>query len=120
MYNIGDIVNNKFLILEREYKKFFLSDKSNTKVYKCKCICDGYVFESSEHNLKHMKKCAACLGKVVINGVNDIATKRPEMIKFLKNKDDAYKYYNEYVDRIYGEDIYIDNKIINDDRHLSY
>lgn len=92
LYNIGDIVNGQFLILEKEYKKFFPSSKSNTKIYKCKCLHDGYIFECSENNLKHMKKCAACLGKAVINGVNDIATKRPEIVKFLKNKDDAYKY----------------------------
>ena len=112
LYNIGDIVNNQFLVLEREYKKIFPSDKSNTKTYKCRCLCDGYVFESSEYNLKHMKKCVACLGKVVIKGINDIATKRPEMIKFLKNKDDAYKYTAwsnfdlEFVCDICGKEFY--------------
>ena len=92
LYDIGDIVNSQFLILEREYKKLFLSSKYKTKTYKCKCLCDGYIFESSESNLKLMKKCAVCKGRVVIKGINDIATKRPEMVKFLKNKDDAYKY----------------------------
>lgn len=92
LYDVDDIVNDKFLILEREYKKLFPSDKSKTKTYKCKCLYDGYVFECSEYNLKHMKKCAVCVGKVVIKGINDIATKRPEMVRFLKNKDDAYKY----------------------------
>lgn len=92
LYNIGDIVNGQFLILERDRKKLFLSDKYKTKTYKCKCLCDGYIFENSEYNLRYMKKCFACLGKVVIKGINDIATKRPEMVRFLKNKDDAYKY----------------------------
>lgn len=92
LYDIGDVVNGQFLILEREHKKLFPSSKYKTKTYKCKCLCDGYIFESSEHNLKHMKKCAVCTGHVVIKGVNDIATKRPEIVKFLKNKDDAYKY----------------------------
>lgn len=92
LYDVGNIVNGQFLIMEREHKKLFLSDKSKTKVYKCKCLCDGYIFECSEYNLRHMKKCAACMGKVVIKGINDIATKRPEIVKFLKNKDDAYKY----------------------------
>ena len=59
-----------------------------------------------------MKKCVACLGKVVIKGINDIATKRPEMIKFLKNKDDAYKYTAwsnfdlEFVCDICGKEFY--------------
>lgn len=92
LYNIGDVVNGQFLILGREYKKLFSSDKSEIKTYKCKCLCDAYIFEDSEHNLKHRKQCAVCKGKVVIRGINDIATKKPELIKFLKNKDDAYKY----------------------------
>lgn len=92
LYDVGDVVNDKFLILEKEFKKLFLSSKYNTKTYKCKCLCDGYIFESSESNLKCMKQCAVCKGTVVMNGVNDLATKRPEIIRFLKNKDDAYKY----------------------------
>lgn len=92
LYNIGDIVNNQFLILGREHKKLFPSDESCIKTYTCKCLHDGYIFENSEKNLKYQKKCEVCLGKVVIKGVNDIATKRPELVKFLKNKDDAYKY----------------------------
>lgn len=92
LYNIGDIVNGQFLILKREYKKVYSNKKSMTKIYKCKCLCDGYVFESLEYNLKHMKKCAVCRGMAVINGINDIATKRPEIVRFLKNKEDAYRY----------------------------
>lgn len=92
LFNVGDIVNGQFLILKREHKKLFPSDKSCIKVYTCKCLCDGYVFENSEKNLKTQKKCEVCLGKVVVRGINDIATTRPELVKFLKNKDDAYKY----------------------------
>jgi very-short-patch-repair endonuclease len=92
LYNIGDVVNGRFLILERECKKLFPSDKYEIKTYKCKCLCDDYIFEDSEYNLNHRKQCAVCKGKIVIRGVNDIATKRPEIVRFLKNKDDAYKY----------------------------
>lgn len=92
LYNIGDIVNSQFLILERNHKKLFPSDKYKSKTYKCRCLLDDYVFETSEHNLKCMKKCAVCRGNVVVKGINDIATKRPEIVRFLKNKDDAYKY----------------------------
>ena len=92
LYKVGDIVNGQFLILKREHKKLFNSDESRIKVYTCKCLCDGYIFENSEKNLKNQKKCEVCLGKVVIKGINDMATTRPELVKFLKNKDDAYKY----------------------------
>ena len=91
-YNIGDIVNGQFLVLERKYKEMHLNKNSKIKTYKCKCLCDNYIFEVLEHNLKCMKKCAVCVGNVVVKGINDIATKRPELVRFLKNKDDAYKY----------------------------
>ena len=94
LYNIDDVVNGKFLILEREHKKLFPSSKYKTRTYRCKCLCDGYIFESSESNLKCMKKCAVCLGKVVIKGINDIATKRPEIVRFLKYNLQKLTYKN--------------------------
>ena len=92
LYNVGDIVNGQFLILKREHKKLFPSDESCIKTYTCQCLYDGYIFENSEKNLKTQKKCEVCLGKVVIKGINDMATTRPELVKFLKNKDDAHRY----------------------------
>ena len=92
LYNVGDIVNGQFLVLKREHKRLFPSDESCIKVYTCICLCDGYIFENTERNLKRQKKCEVCLGKVVIKGINDIATTRPEIVKFLKNKEDAFKY----------------------------
>lgn len=92
LYNVGDIVNGQFLVLKREHKKLFTSDESCAKVYTCKCLCDGYIFENTEKNLKIQKKCVVCLGKVVVKGINDLATTRPELVKFLKNKEDAFKY----------------------------
>lgn len=92
LYNVGDIVNGQFLVLKREHKKLFASDKSCVKVYTCKCLCDGYIFENTERNLKRQKKCEVCLGKVIVKGINDLATTRPELVKFLKNKEDAFKY----------------------------
>lgn len=38
--------------------------------------------------------------------------------RILKNINKAYDYYNEYVDRIYGQSIYVDNKIINDSKKM--
>lgn len=92
LYDVGDIVNGQFLILKREHKKLFPSDKSCIKTYTCKCLNDGYIFENSEKNLRTQKKCEVCLGKVVIRGINDMATTRPQLIRFLKNKNDAYEH----------------------------
>lgn len=91
-YNIGDIVKDKFLILDKERKVFYKKDKSPVRVYKCKCLLDGYIFEMPEYMLKRAKLCPLCASTVVVCGVNDIATLRPELIKFLVDKNDAYKY----------------------------
>ena len=36
--------------------------------------------------------CACCAGKVVVPGINDVATTNPELVKFFKNKEDATRY----------------------------
>lgn len=92
LYNIGDIVNEKFLVLKREHKKIYPKDNAAGKVYTCRCLLDGYVFEIPEKALKKKKMCAVCHGNIVVAGVNDLITSRPEIIKFLKNKEDAYRY----------------------------
>lgn len=92
LYNIGDVVNGKFEILEQMRKKFYKNDKAKNRVYKCKCLIDDYVFEMAEHELKDKINCPLCASVVVVEGVNDIQTLKPEVVRFLVNKEDALKY----------------------------
>lgn len=93
LYNIGDIINNKYLVLNRERKLFYKNDKHAVRSYTLKCLKDDYIFEIPEYMIKKQQKlCPLCYSTVLVVGVNDIATQNPELIKFLANKDDAYKY----------------------------
>ena len=90
-YNIGDIINS-VEILEKTKTKHSKSEKYFQKAYKCRCLKDENTFIISECDLNRGRGCPLCANKVVIRGVNDIATTNPEMIKYLKNKEDAYRY----------------------------
>ena len=92
LYEIGDVINDKFIILERGKKIFSADNNYAEKYYVCKCMSDGYIFECKERELKNRKKCPLCCSYVVIPGVNDIATTRPELVQFLADKNDAFKY----------------------------
>lgn len=50
---------------------------------------EGWIPEKA---IKEGKGCACCKGRVVVKGINDIATKAPYVIPYLVNKEDAYKY----------------------------
>lgn len=39
---------------------------------------------------KHQTKCPICSGKIVVKGVNDVATTHPNCVKYFKNPEDAY------------------------------
>lgn len=36
--------------------------------------------------------CSVCINRVIIRGYNDVATTRPDLIKYFKDKNDAFKY----------------------------
>lgn len=91
-YNVGDIVRD-LLILERFQKKRKTNVGSgvvNQKTYRCKCLIDGYVFDTSESDLKDGHGCPVCSSKIVIKGINDVATTDSELLEFFVNKEDAY------------------------------
>ena len=59
---------------------------------KCRCLIDGYEWNSDPHKLLKKMSCPVCRNKAVMQGVNDVATTRPDLVKYFKNKEDAYKY----------------------------
>lgn len=77
-------------------------DGLNKKV-SCKCLKDNYKWEVLPSNLLRGHGCPVCNGKVVVKGINDVATTNPEILKYIKNINDAYKYSNgshSYIDFI--------------------
>lgn len=71
------------------------------KAYICKCLICGNEFIITEGNLKLGKGCNACNGNKAIKGFSDIATTHPHLIKYFKNKDDAYKYKYASNDKVW-------------------
>ena len=57
-----------------------------------KCVIDGYQWYADPRKLMRGCKCPVCTNRIVMIGVNDIATMRPDLVKYFKNKDDAFKY----------------------------
>lgn len=89
LYKINDIVevnSGKIQIVKQ------ISKIDGKFRYLCKCLNDGYEFESFEYNLVKGCGCAVCVGQKVMKGINDIATTDPWMIPLLTNKDNAYIY----------------------------
>ena len=62
-----------------------------TKVF-VRCRIDGYSWLADPKKLRRGVKCAVCMNRQVMPGVNDVATTRPDLVKYFKNKDDATKY----------------------------
>lgn len=87
-YSVGDIVNG-YIILEQIYRQ---KGKYNEKAYVCKCIIDGYINVVAEDKLKILQGCPVCNNKVVLQGVNDIATTNPELAQYFADINDAYSH----------------------------
>jgi len=66
-----------------------------------KCSIDGYVWSADPRKLMRGSQCSVCSNRTVMVGINDIATTRPDLIKYLKYKEDSYKY-------TFGSEKYVD------------
>lgn len=87
-YGIGNIIKNKyssFIINNRKYENY-------VKSYNCTCLTCNYNFNIKEGNLNRNQGCSVCSHHKVLKGYNDLWTTRPEIAKYLTNKDDGYTY----------------------------
>ena len=93
-YEIGQRIKDEkrdLTIIDREFNR----DKKEklNKYYKYKCNKCSAILYITEHNLYyHNKGCSCCNGKMVIKGINDVATTHPNVIKYFANIEEAYKY----------------------------
>lgn len=88
-FEVGGIIHNNLLIVEKTFCKS--KGNSTVKAYKVKCLSDGYEYIKSEYHIEKYN-CPVCYNRLIIKGINDIATTHPHLIKYFLNIEDAYKY----------------------------
>ena len=103
-YQIGQIVNGSMLITS-QYKI------GSYKHYCYICQNDGYEGHISEGSIARGSICLCCAGKVLVPGVNDIATTRPDIADLLWDQDDGTKYQAGTKKRVDFRCPYCGNKI---------
>lgn len=84
-YKVGDIVNNNLLLTSAYIK-------NGHRNYTYTCLIDGYNGNTLERHIIQGHGCPVCAGHIILKGVNDISTVRPDMIDLFWNPDDAYIY----------------------------
>lgn len=91
---ISKKTGNKFKILNRE--KRIRKDKygeHKEKWYLYKCLKCGYEHWMIEMAFSRISSCPCCLGRVVVQGINDIPTTDPWMIDYFQGGYDEAKLY---------------------------
>ena len=95
-YKIGDRIKNKkqdFIITDKKFeRKTYKNNKTyNYKWYKYHCnVCgwnDGWI---KEYELSIGHGCRCCAGQIAVKGINTLGDKRPDLIKYFKNPEDAF------------------------------
>lgn len=87
-YHVGDIVNDNEILNFTRIK----IGKHNSKAYFVRCIHDNHERTVLENSLDHGCTCPVCTNKLVVKGINDLWTVRPDIAKLLKNPEEGYKY----------------------------
>lgn len=97
-YNINDNIldfNRNLTIIDREIREYIHNrdGKEYTyyyQYYKYHCNICGYKNWILLSNLNKGVKCSCCSNFTVVKGINDIATLRPDLLKYFVNIEDAY------------------------------
>lgn len=92
LFDVGMEVNSMIILEQLSIKRNFGEKYCSEKSYKVKCVKDGYETIMSEQKLKDGYCCPVCSNKIVVRGLNDLATTHPDVVKYLANKEDAYLY----------------------------
>lgn len=70
------------------------------KVY---CTVCGQYFEkmlTSPYVSNKKCYCSVCINRTIVKGFNDVATTRPDLIKYFKDKNDVFKYGHGMTDKL--------------------
>jgi hypothetical protein len=89
-YNLGDIIEvstGKIEIIN--YDKVKRKDYTE-KIYIYKCLKDGYIGHVTESKLKIKNGCPVCCNRLIIKGINDIATTHSYLLDLFVDKNQAY------------------------------
>lgn len=89
-YKIGDIFDD--IKLTGYTRKNRTNKNSSEKAYEYECLKCGYRGVILETQVKYGNRCQVCHNRIVVAGINDLYTTVPSIIKFLVDKNDAYKY----------------------------
>lgn len=93
-YNVGDKItdnNRNLTIIDMEYRKI---KGVLYKFYFYKCnVCGWDKGQITEQALNCGKGCTCCSGHIVIEGINDIPTTAPWMVKYFQGGYDEAKLY---------------------------
>ena len=84
-YHAGDVVNKTLLILSSYMDGRY-------KAYNYQCLIDGYEGHITEGSLCNGRGCLVCSRRVVVRGINDIATTHPDVASLFWDENCAYKY----------------------------
>ena len=89
-YCVGDIINERIILEQIKSPK---KNGTYEKRYKVKCVKDNYCYEITEIMLKNNSKCPVCCNRILMVGVNDLWSKRPDIAQMLYDKNEGYKYW---------------------------
>ncbi len=87
-FTIGTIVNNMKLLAQKRMRRYNFTEKG----YTYECLKCSYVGEMYEYQISGNVGCQVCANRIIVKGINDIATTNPEYIKYFADIDDTYKY----------------------------
>jgi len=92
LYNVGEIVNELEILEQIRVKhkdETCTTGYSNIRGYIVKCNIHNYGYSTSEYDLKRGSKCQICSNRKCVEGINDVATTHPELMKYFVYKNDS-------------------------------
>lgn len=83
------IIDRKIIVRQSTSKATGKTRHVYKKIYQYKCYTCGYADGWKEESEFNKNGCRCCAGRIAVKGINTIEDKRPDLIQYFKNKDDA-------------------------------